>query len=503
MTFPRLGLAQAISILALVAVLVSGVYLANFLTEREVVQSNWAARRAALSFADRLRQTSDDLTRMVRLYAVNGDPVYREYFDEILAIRNGEAPRPVDYFSVPYWDIVLNTGERFGEGGEAVPIRTLAREAGLLEEELAEIEKAEDASNALAVIENEIMEVVAAQIEASDGDYVLEGEALDAMLRLHGPEYFAAKAQVMIHLVELGRKVDASFAQLRPQVHAFYDQGLRNGVILLAVTLVLIAAEFWVNRRSVPGSGRARPLSVLAALLAFVAVLASLTFVANFQRERPTISRNISARLAARSFADNLRQTSDDLTLMVRLHAITGDPLYRDYFDEILDIRNGIEPRPARYFDVPYWDIVLDTGERTGEAGEAVAIRTRAGNAGLTEAEFAEFVRAEDASNALAEIENEIMDVIAAQIEAGAGDYVLEGEALQAMLRLHGPEYHAAKAKVMQPLVELERKVEEAYATWIDAVIEFNDQTLDLGVKLLAASFILIVIGVWLRRQRS
>ena len=497
----RMKPASALSLLTLLAVLVSGFYLANFLSEREVVQGNWTARRAALSFADRLRQTSDDLTRMVRLYAVNGDPVYREYFDEILAIRNGEAPRPADYFSVPYWDIVLNTGERFGDDGPAVPIRTLASEAGLLEEELAEISKAEDASNALAVIENEIMEIVATQIGASDGDYVLEGEALDAMLRLHGPDYFAAKAQVMTHLVELGRKVDQSFGELRPQVISFYDQGLRNGVILLAATLVLVALEFLVNRRSLPAAGRARILAILAALLSMVGVLFSLTSVANFQRERPTISRNISARLAARSFADNLRQTSDDLTLMVRLYAINGDPLYRSYFDEILDIRNGIEPRPEKYFDVPYWDIVLDTGERTGEAGEAVAIRTRAGNAGLTEGEFAEFIRAEDASNALAEIENEIMDVVAAQIDASGGDYALEGEALQAMLRLHGPEYHAAKAQVMQPLVELERKVEEAYVTWIDAVIEFNDQSLNLGVYTLAAAFLLTLAGVWLRRR--
>lgn len=493
--------ARALSILALLAVLVSGVYLANFLSEREVFVGNYTARRAALSFADRLRQTSDDLTRMVRLYAVNGDPVYREYFDEILAIRNGEAPRPVDYFSVPYWDIVLNTGERFGEAGEAVSIRTLARNAGLLEEELAEIEKAEEASNALAVIESDIMEVVAARIEGSEGDYVLEGDALDAMLRLHGPDYFAAKAQVMIHLVELGRKVDLSFGELRSQIPPFYDLGLRNGVILLAITLALLAAEFLVNRRALPAAGRARSLSMLAALLAFVGVLFSLTAVANFQRERPAISRNTLARLAARSFADNLRQTSDDLTLMVRLYAITGDPLYRSYFDEILDIRNGIEPRPEKYFDVPYWDIVLDTGERTGQGGEAVAIRTRAGNAGLTDGEFAEFVRAEDASNALAEIEYEIMDVIAAQIDASGSDYVLEGEALQAMLRLHGPEYHAAKAQVMQPLVELERKVEEAYVTWINAVIEFNDLILNLGVYTLAAAFLLTLAGLWLRRR--
>lgn len=42
----------------------------------------------------RMTQTFDDLTRMVRLHGVNGDPLYREYLDEILAIRNDEALIP-------------------------------------------------------------------------------------------------------------------------------------------------------------------------------------------------------------------------------------------------------------------------------------------------------------------------------------------------------------------------------------------------------------------------
>ncbi|MDE0608950.1 MAG: hypothetical protein OXH77_03425 [Anaerolineaceae bacterium] len=55
----------------------------------------------------------------------------------------------------------------------------------------------------------------------------------------------------------------------------------------------------------------------------------------------------------------------------------------------------------------------------------------------------------------------------------------------------------------MQPLVELERKVEEAYVTWIDAVIEFNDQSLNLGVYTLAAAFLLTLAGLWLWRRRN
>ena len=47
--------------------------------------------------ADELRQTSDDLTRMVRTYVVTGDPIYEKYFHDILAIRNGDIPRPENY----------------------------------------------------------------------------------------------------------------------------------------------------------------------------------------------------------------------------------------------------------------------------------------------------------------------------------------------------------------------------------------------------------------------
>ena len=59
--------------------------------------------------ADELRQSSDDLTRMARTYTVTGDPKFKEYFERILAIRSGDAPRPVDYHNI-YWDFVSATG---------------------------------------------------------------------------------------------------------------------------------------------------------------------------------------------------------------------------------------------------------------------------------------------------------------------------------------------------------------------------------------------------------
>lgn len=248
-----------------------------------------------------------------------------------------------------------------------------------------------------------------------------------------------------------------------------------------------------------PGTGPPR----IVTFLALAAVLLCLTLAVSYRLIRPGLTAYNAARQSALYLADGLRRTSDDLTRMARLYAITGNPDYRTWFDEILDIRNGLERRPDRYFDVPYWDLVLVSGEHSGEEGEPVSIRTLVHEAGLYEAEIAELERAEDASNALAVIENEIMDVIAAQIEAGDGEYALEGETLAAALRLYGPEYHAAKARVMEPLVELDRKVGEA-AVEANTGFRINyDRIMYSCIALMALAFVLVAFGEWQRFRRS
>ncbi len=58
--------------------------------------------------------------------------------------------------------------------------------------------------------------------------------------------------------------------------------------------------------------------------------------------------RSVSVRLA-----DDLRQSSDDLTRMARLYVSTGESRYPHYFKEIVTITAGSAPRPDRY-DLAY-----------------------------------------------------------------------------------------------------------------------------------------------------
>lgn len=57
----------------------------------------------SLILADELRQSSDDLTRMARTYVITGNSMYEEQYKTVLAIRNGELPRPKRYNGI-FWD---------------------------------------------------------------------------------------------------------------------------------------------------------------------------------------------------------------------------------------------------------------------------------------------------------------------------------------------------------------------------------------------------------------
>ena len=85
-------------------------------------------------------------------------------------------------------------------------------------------------------------------------------------------------------------------------------------------------------------------------LLALLAVFAVLLF--SGQRE---LERTQDVRYASYLLADELRQSSDDLTRMARTYVITGDPTFERLYWETLAIRNGEVPRP-RHYERIYWD---------------------------------------------------------------------------------------------------------------------------------------------------
>ena len=61
--------------------------------------------------ADELRQSSDDLTRLVRTFVITNNEDYEKMFKEVIAIRDGISPRPTNYHQI-YWDLMMKFGEK-------------------------------------------------------------------------------------------------------------------------------------------------------------------------------------------------------------------------------------------------------------------------------------------------------------------------------------------------------------------------------------------------------
>lgn len=226
--------------------------------------------------------------------------------------------------------------------------------------------------------------------------------------------------------------------------------------------------EIGVRRNLAP-----RPDWAFGLVLACVLGMVLLSLRAN-QMDR-AMAAIASTRAAALRIADELRQSSDDLTRMARAYAATGDERYLEYFREILDIRNGSAPRPRNYH-LPYWDLVIPDGEYPRAAGRRVAMRSlveglaspeeaavdvteysaigqrlavRRFETGIADPEIALLVASEDASNALAEREERAFEAV----RAGNRDLALD--------LLHSREYHEGKAQIMAPIAEFAGTVQD------------------------------------------
>ncbi len=119
-------------------------------------------RHDSIALAEGMRQSTNDLTRMVQLYAATGEPRYRDYYEEILAIRNGSAPRPLDYDG-SFWDRVLAHGKSGIVYAASRALPALMRDAKFSPAEFAALDSSRQASDALARIEIEVMDAVAAR----------------------------------------------------------------------------------------------------------------------------------------------------------------------------------------------------------------------------------------------------------------------------------------------------------------------------------------------------
>lgn len=176
----------------------------------------------------------------------------------------------------------------------------------------------------------------------------------------------------------------------------------------------------------------------------------------NYTEANKTVATAYKSQFHSYLLADQLRQSSDDLTRLVRTYVATSDEQYKNQYNAVLDIRNGKAPLPEAYHRI-YWDFVAAGDATPRPLGPTIALQEQMKQAGFTDNEFKLLDEASAKSNGLVQLEVDAMRLV----EKGAA--TPEADRQTAISLVNSADYHRFKGEIMKPIdqfyVALEARV--------------------------------------------
>ncbi len=238
-----------------------------------------------------------------------------------------------------------------------------------------------------------------------------------------------------------------------------------------------------------------RSLAGIAGISLPIVALANIATFLLFQGAQDSESKAQDVRFRSYLLADELRQSSDDLTRLARTYVVTGDAAYETQYWDVLAIRNGTKPRPQQYNRI-YWDFVAADGKKPRSDADTVPLQTLMQQAGFTEAEFAKLKQAQANSDGLVKLETIAMNAVKGLFDDGTGKFTKQGEPDFDLARrlMHSPEYHKYKADIMKPIDEfyvlLDQRTGDAVVQAVDRVGMYRNLVMTTLGLLMAQVFI-------------
>ncbi|HEV7276196.1 MAG TPA: methyl-accepting chemotaxis protein [Devosiaceae bacterium] len=245
---------------------------------------------------------------------------------------------------------------------------------------------------------------------------------------------------------------------------------------------------------------RARALIAgVAAIVVLVLVsLATFNYIGAVDETNAALDNRYQSYL----LADELRQSSEDLTRLARTYVVTGDPAFEEQYNRIVAIRSGEQPRPAEYHRV-YWSFVAAGQQTPRPDTETVSLLELMRLQGFTEEEFALLEESNARSDGLIALEVKAMSAVKGLSADAAGNYTVKGAPDPELARelVHSPQYHKYVAEIMEPIDAFYVMLEERTGSAIDAAMAQQNW----GRAILFGSFAILLalvigFGVYLGR---
>ncbi|MGI6783316.1 MAG: methyl-accepting chemotaxis protein [Aminivibrio sp.] len=230
--------------------------------------------------------------------------------------------------------------------------------------------------------------------------------------------------------------------------------------------------------------------SSIVALLVAIAAFTSLLFI-NQQNLIEAQENRYQSYLAA----DELRQSSDDLTRLARAYVVTGDDRYEKMYNDVVAIRAGVKARPEEYHKI-YWDLVVNYGDAPRPAGRAKALDQIMKELGFSEAEFEKLHESERNSDNLIKTEVIAMNAVKGLFADGAGNYTVKGDPdpQTAARILHDTGYHAEKAKIMKPINDFFGMLDRRTSDTVELYVKKGDMYL---TAIISMAILVALLALW------
>ncbi len=239
---------------------------------------------------------------------------------------------------------------------------------------------------------------------------------------------------------------------------------------------------------------------LLSTILALSLLIALSSEVLNTME---SITEAERSKYSSLKLANELLQSSEDLTIMARNYVVTGAPIYEQRFYEILNIRNGIRPRPKDYSG-PYWYLAdqINSFDLTAQTVATPLIELMRKEV-LSDRELHLLEESQANSDELVSLEKQAFAAMKGLYDDGQGNYTLHKKPDRefAIQLLFGNRYSAEKNKIMKPITQFKSELDNRIQTRLTNLQDkFENQVL-LILLLLFIVLAAVAIGTFSLRR--
>ena len=226
---------------------------------------------------------------------------------------------------------------------------------------------------------------------------------------------------------------------------------------------------------------------IISGFIFFLAILLICISYINMNRYSTAVSELADNRFVTQLIADELKESSYNLSDAVRKFVVTGDEIFADEFMKIVHIMEGERPRPLNYLIAP---------------GETIPLYILMEDAGYSERELELILLSLQLSDRLVEIEIEAMNAVRGIFPDEHGNYTIIGEPdrEKGISLIFSQAYIDAISDILEPLNEFLHEMSERFNIEYDLINARRAGSERLMWVALVASiaiFFIFILLIW------